>query len=105
MKPGDRIAAKLPAFLVYDPEEGWTEHDTEEDAERVFDAIVDDLRDDASDGWHESADLTAMFRLVPIRRLVLAVTAVPDDGTEDGERCAAAGWDYMCDGVVVVCSP
>ena len=88
------------AWMTYDPDDGWTEHDDPADAERTFGAIVDHLRDEASDGWHESADSTAWGIWIPIERLRLHAKAWPEDDTEDGERCRDAEWDALLDGVV-----
>lgn len=86
------------AWLTYDPDDGWSEHDNPSDAEREFGAIVDHLRDESSDGWHESADTAAWGVWIPIERLRLVATAWPDDDTEDGERCKDAGWDAFLSG-------
>ena len=88
-------------WLVTGPDGEREIYDTEADAREVFDRIVDDLRDEAGDGWHDSADDTAIYRMVEVARMELRVTAHAEDQTEDGERCRAAGWDYFAEGVVV----
>lgn len=88
------------AWLTYDPEDGWSEHDNPNDAMIEFGAIVDHLRDESSDGWHESADTAAWGIWIPIERLRLTVTARAEDDTEEGERCRDEGWDALLDGAV-----
>lgn len=93
-------AAISTKWLVYDPEDGWTERDTRDEAEAEFGRAVDYRRDEASECWHESADSIAWGVWIPIERLKLVATAWPDDDSEEGERCRDAGWDAMLDGVV-----
>jgi hypothetical protein len=95
LKPGDRIADELPTHVLYCPHDGWSEVSAAQ-AGGDFDRLVDYLRDEASaDGeWADSAASAALYRLVPVRRLVLVVTDVDDDAGE---------WDYTADGVIEEC--
>lgn len=87
-------------YIVNDPDTGSELYYYEAEARHAFDRIVERLREEAGDGWHDDADSAFWGEVVPRQRLVLRVTARPSDGTAEGERCAAAGLDYLAEGVV-----
>ena len=94
-----------PTWLVYVPGNGWEEPGTEQQARDVMDHVADELREEAGDGWNEEAESLIMYRAVQVAAFTLTITAKPGDGTADGERCEASGWDFMARGDVVDCSP
>jgi hypothetical protein len=87
-------------YIVNDPDTGAELYYDEADARHAFDRVVERLREESGDGWHEDAAAAFWGEVIPRQRLVLRVTARPGDGTAEGERCAAAGWDYIAEGVV-----
>lgn len=94
-----------PTWLVYVPGNGWEEPGTEQQARDVMDHVADELREEAGDGWNEEAESLIMYRAVQVAAFTLTTTAKPGDGTADGERCEASGWDFMARGDVVECGP
>lgn len=87
-------------WLVYDPEDGWSEYRTEAEGMKAFEATVESYNDESGDGWHDDAESVALYRAERVAHLELHRTATAHDGTEEGERCAEAGWDYFAEGVI-----
>lgn len=94
-KHGLRDPSRPPVWLVYCPVTGWEAFDTEVEARLAFDATVDLMRDESSEGWHEAAETAVLVQGDVVAGVRLRVTAGAEDDTEDGERCRAAGWDYL----------
>ena len=87
-------------YIVNDPDTGSELYYYEAEARHAFDRIVERLREEAGDGWHDDADSAFWGEVIPRQWLVLRVTATPNDGTPEGERCAAADWAFIAEGVV-----
>lgn len=90
------LAGNCHRFANYEPVSGWSGPTSDVSAIADFGHDVQHHRDEgADDGWHDDVESVAVYRLVPIRSVTLTQIATSDDDSPDGERCRAAGWDYM----------
>jgi len=71
-------------WLVYDPDDGYSEHDDERGARGVFATVVDCLiteaEDPTGDGWHPDAEQASLWLAVRVDRLVLREVSAAEDG-------------------------
>jgi hypothetical protein len=88
-------------WIVFVPGNGYEGYDTEAGALDAFQRAAEDLHADAAhDGWPEGTECLAIYEAHPLRTFELEVTAMPDDDTEDGERCRDGKWDFYAEGRV-----
>jgi len=94
------LLAPASAWVVYDPEEGFSECATRAEADGAFDDVVEHYSDNA-DPWHDDVESIALYELRKVRGVRLDQVASADDDTEDGQWCRDRGWDFKADLVEV----